>query len=327
MAALVTGGAGFIGLAVAEALLSAGEEVVLFDHRPPREPLAARLPSDRLRLVTGDVRSASDLAGALGSAGVDRVLHAAAITPAVERERTEPEHIVSVNVGGTATVLRAAKEHGSVDRVVVLSSVAVYGFAAPGAEGAYGEAHSCPAPVSLYGVTKLASEQTALRLGDLYDLDVRAVRLGPVYGPWEHPSGERDAMSPHLQVIEQALTGAPIVLPRPCAADWLYARDAGQGLRRLLFASSLRHPVYNLGGGAISDLPGWCGALAGVLPDVAWQMARQDETATVRYALEKDRAPLDNRRIANDIAFSPAFNGDAAARDFVAWYRQTYPAV
>ena len=67
-------------------------------------------------------------------------------------------------------------------------------------------------PVALYGISKVAAEQAALRIAQLRDIDVRVIRLGPVFGPWELPSRVRDALSPHHQILAMARDGIDVVL-------------------------------------------------------------------------------------------------------------------
>jgi UDP-glucose 4-epimerase/UDP-glucuronate 4-epimerase len=324
MALLITGGGGFVGLALAEASLPAGDEVVAFSRSPPPPALMQRIAHPGFRFVPGDVRSAADLDKVLAAAPIDRVVHAAAVTAGLRRETDDPRQIVDVNVGGTASLLAALhRNSGSapIARVVVVSSVAVYGFSEPARSGRYREDECCPAPAALYGITKLAAEQTALRLGEVYGIDTRVVRLGPVFGPWEHHTDVRDAMSPHFQAVEIAATGggSKAILPRRCPADWIYSRDAAAGLRAVLGAPRLAHRVYNLGGGAVTDLPAWCEALVPLFPAFTWRMAFPGEEPTISYGLVRDRAALDVGRLEGDTGFWPAFDLARAAADYAAW--------
>lgn len=318
MTVLITGGSGFVGLALAEKLLADGAEVCLFSAAAPPAALAARVACDRLRVVTGDVRSADALDAALALSGATHLVHAAAITPGPERELREARTILDVNIGGTVNAVERAAAAG-LARVVVLSSVAVYGFSPPAASGLYEEAGSAPAPATLYGISKLAAEQTALRLGALHGLDTRVARLGPVFGPWEYATGLRDAMSPHRQILAAARAGRSIVLPRTMRADWLYSRDAGAGLVALLRSDALTRTLYNLGAGRVSDLPQWCAALAQAGLPVDWRIAREGETPDIRYNLAQDRAALATGCIAAEAGFRPSADLVAQAVDYLDW--------
>lgn len=331
MSILITGGGGFVGLALAERLLAEGESVVLFDRAAPPAHLLLRLAQPRLRVVLGDIRSTADVDAALGAVDVDRVVHAAAITPDAVREARDPMSVVDVNIGGTVKLLQrcaAARQSGRrIERLLMLSSVAVYGITPPAGEH-YEEAGSHPAPVALYGITKLASEQAALRLGSLLDLDVRVARLGPVYGPWEYATDVRDALSPQAQVLAAALAGDAVVLPRSMRADWIYSRDAAAALAALALTPALQHAIYNVGGSAMTDLLQYCELLAARHPGWLWRLAPSGDgsdrgiQATVRYGLPVDRAGLAIDRLRADTGWSPAFTLAAAVNDQLAWQAQ-----
>ena len=102
MAILITGGSGFVGLALAEASLIAGDEVVAFGDAPPPPSLHRQLTQTGFQFVKGDVRSGADLQRALRAASIDRVIHAAAVTAGPQREADDPQAVIDINVGGTA---------------------------------------------------------------------------------------------------------------------------------------------------------------------------------------------------------------------------------
>ena len=105
MATLITGGSGFVGLSLAERLIAAGEKVVLFDVSAPLAGMLERPELAGAILLMGDVRDAADVDGALAAYGIDRVIHAAAITPNQARELDQPRRIVEVNIVGTVNLL------------------------------------------------------------------------------------------------------------------------------------------------------------------------------------------------------------------------------
>ncbi len=319
MAILVTGATGFVGLAVSAHLLEAGESVVLFGNQPPPDQLLRMMPHDRYRLCIGDIREPNDIERACGEDRIEAVVHLAAVTAGPAREMAAPETISSVNVGGAIALMKAMARRKP-RRVVHVSSVAVYGFADPGPAGTYAAGRSWPRPASLYGITKLAGEQVALRLGEVCGLDIRVVRLGAVFGPWEYETDVRDAMSPHLQMITAADAGEPSVLPRAMRNDWIYVRDAAEGIVRMLGAADGGgERIFDLGGGAITDLLQWGEALKPYRPYLSCRVAGPGETPTVLYNLPRDRAPLDNLAIGRATGFRPRFELAAAAKDYVAW--------
>jgi nucleoside-diphosphate-sugar epimerase len=150
-------------------------------------------------------------------------------------------------------------------------------------------------------------------------MDIRVIRLGPVYGAWESQTGARDALSPHHQVIGMALEGREVVLPRAMAADWIYSRDAADGIAKVSGATTLRYNTYHVSGGVLSDLTQWCGIIARHIPDFRWKTAESETGGNVIYSLPKDRAPLNIARLMADTGFQPLHDPEAAARDYLAW--------
>src|SRR5262245_42312352 len=122
MRAVVTGGAGFIGSHLVDALLAAGDEVTVIDHlrRAGKRPLPAGVT-----VVRADVTELGDVAAALSAARPEVVYHLAAQID-VRRSVAEPALDAHVNVGGTAAVLTAALDAG-VERVALASTAGVYG--------------------------------------------------------------------------------------------------------------------------------------------------------------------------------------------------------
>jgi UDP-glucose 4-epimerase len=195
--AVVTGGAGFIGSNVVDALLERGDEVHVLDDlsRGKRENVA-----DGVQLHEGDIRR--DAASVFAEVRPDVCFHLAAqIDVRVSVER--PELDADVNVVGTLQVLEAAREHGT---KLVFSSTggAIYGEC----EGPAPEDHP-RVPLAPYGVSKLAAEEYIAAYNRLYGSTHVSLRYGNVYGPRQDPHGEagvvaifmnalRDGRTPHI---------------------------------------------------------------------------------------------------------------------------------
>ncbi|MCX7685062.1 MAG: NAD(P)-dependent oxidoreductase [Acetobacteraceae bacterium] len=322
-AVLITGGAGFVGLNVAEALLARGEEVVIFGREPLPEAAAcafAALPG-RLAVLERDVREEAALRAAFAAHAVDRVLPFAAITAGPERESAEPEAVLDVNVKGVVATLRAARDSGGVRRVLLPSSSAVYG------ESAYthpvlDEAGTPCVPASLYGVTKYAVERLGLRLAALWGLDAVAARIGAAFGPWERDSGVRDTLSPFLALMQAALMGRQAVLPpAPLPSyDWVYARDLAAGLLKLLDAELPPHRVVNLASGLdwAPHVPALCEALAARFPGFRWRHAAPGEAPTIRLNDSRPRGVLATARAAA-FGWQARHTPDSAMADYASW--------
>jgi nucleoside-diphosphate-sugar epimerase len=155
------------------------------------------------------------------------------------------------------------------------------------------------------------------RIAQMKEVDLRTIRLGPVFGAWEHSSGARDILSPHHQAAQAAKAGKPCVLPRPIHADWIYSRDAARRIRALLTRQGLSGDLFNLGGGAITSVTDWCRALAALAPDFSWSIHAQ--SPTIRYPYAIDRPALDNRRIDAAVPSEAHLTLEEAAEDYWAW--------
>ena len=185
---LVTGGAGFIGSFLVEALLARGARVrVLDDLSTGRRE---NLPQGKVELTQGDIRDLETCRAAC--AGVEYVFHQAALG-SVPRSLADPATTIAVNVGGTASVLTAAREAG-VRRVVYASSSSVYGDAAAiikeeGEEGC---------PLSPYAASKVMTEELAAVFARCYGQELIGLRYFNVYGPRQPADGPYAAVVPRF---------------------------------------------------------------------------------------------------------------------------------
>jgi UDP-glucuronate 4-epimerase len=322
MPTLITGGCGFVGINLAEALLSKGEPVVLFDRRPLPDQARAALSAGHapLTMVSGDARDTGALTRLIREHRVERVVHAAVITSGVQREASAPGDIIDVNIGGTVGVMEAARASGC-RRVLYVSSGAAYGQTLDEA-GPLDEDASPSRPDTLYGITKYAAERTVLRLRALWELDALCVRLGTVFGPWEYATGARDRLSPQLQLARLALRGEAAVLPaREVRRDWVYSRDVAAGLAALLDAARASPALFHLSSGRdwAGFFPRWCAQLQAAYPGFSWRVAAAAEQPNIEYNAAADRAPMDVSRIAAGAGFVPRFGPREAAGDFISW--------
>ncbi len=188
MRCLVTGGAGFIGSNLVDALLARGDEVTVLDDLSTgrRENLEGALAAGA-ELAEIDIRDSVAVAALAGRAAPDVVFHLAAQID-VRKSVADPAFDASINVGGTANVLEAARAAGSRRVVFISTGGAMYG------EGAGKElplSESAPiAPMSPYGQSKYAAEGYLSLFERLYGLSGVSLRLGNVYGPRQDPLGE-----------------------------------------------------------------------------------------------------------------------------------------
>jgi len=180
---LITGGAGFIGAAVARALLRRGTPVVLLDQRAPAQ-LERDDPIAEATFVAVDVLDALGVARALKDHAPARLVHAGAIVGA-GLSIDSPVRTVTTNVVGLANVLEAARMFG-IGRTVFVSSQSVYG---PGRYAPVDEKHPTD-PDSPYGATKLASEKIGNVYHSCFGVDFVSLRMSHIYGPGR-PGGLR----------------------------------------------------------------------------------------------------------------------------------------
>jgi nucleoside-diphosphate-sugar epimerase len=316
MRLLITGGAGFVALALAEAALAAGHDVVLFDLLALPEPARAAFArfGGRCILEQGDVCEGDRVAELLERHRIDTLAHAAAVTAGPERERRAPESIATVNLLGTLAVIGAARG-AKVRRFLQFATGAGYG-PVPLAEGPTDEEKTPLRPTSLYGITKVAAERSAARLDELDPFNLVIARLGPVWGAWEWATGVRDTLSPMFHATRLALEGRTAALASEARTDWIYSRDLAKGLLTLLEAEAPRHKVYNVAAGERWPATEWFARLAEQVPGFAWRIAGPGETADIRST--PLRAPMSTRRMAEEFGFA-ARPRDAAFQDYWRW--------
>jgi len=200
---LVTGGAGFIGSNLTEALLSAGSTVRVLDNflTGKRENLAGigERYGNAFELVEGDLRNRAVVEQAV--AGVRFVLHQGAL-PSVPRSVADPVLSNEINVGGTVNLLVAARDAG-VRRVVFAASSSAYGDTP---ELPKREAMN-PGPKSPYAAQKLAGEQYMRIFFEVYGLETVCLRYFNVFGPRQDPMSMYAAVIPRF--ITAVLSGQP----------------------------------------------------------------------------------------------------------------------
>jgi UDP-glucose 4-epimerase len=189
---LVTGGAGFIGSHIAEALVKRGERVRVLDNliTGKRENIAHL--RDKLEFIEGDIRNYEQTRQAVE--GVQVVFHEAAV-PSVPRSITEPLLNHDCNVNGTFNVLLAAHEAG-VKRVVYAASSSAYGET----EVLPKQEAMLPTPLSPYAAAKLFGEYYCQVFTRVYGLETACLRYFNVFGPRQDPS------SPYSGVISKFVT-------------------------------------------------------------------------------------------------------------------------
>ncbi len=186
MRTLVTGGAGFIGSNLVDALIARGDEVVVIDDLSTgRESNLDSAGRNGAELVRADIREAARIAEIVEAAKPETIFHLAAQID-VRKSVSDPGWDAGINVAGTANVLEAARR-ADVARVVNTSTGgAIYGDVdtIPSPES------TPPAPMAGYGTSKFCAEQYCSLYARLHGLSTVTLRYGNVYGPRQDPLGE-----------------------------------------------------------------------------------------------------------------------------------------
>jgi UDP-glucose 4-epimerase len=186
---LVTGGAGFIGSHLVDALLERGDKVRVFDNLSTGKRENIERVRSKIEFIEGDLANREDVERALD--GIDIVFHQAALA-SVPRSVAAPLDTNAACVTGTVTLLDAARKHG-VKRVVYAGSSSVYGDRTAAAAKLETD---LPNPVSPYAAAKAAGELYCQSFTAAYGLPTVTVRYFNVFGPRQDPNSEYAAVIP-----------------------------------------------------------------------------------------------------------------------------------
>ncbi|WP_336035088.1 NAD-dependent epimerase/dehydratase family protein [Halobacterium yunchengense] len=293
---LVTGGAGFVGSHLADALAGGCDVRVLDDLSTG----SRRNVPDAATVLEGDVRDPADVAEAM--AGVDVVFHEAGLV-SVPASVEAPVRSHEANVAGTLHVLEAARREDA--RVVAASSVAVYGdpVDVPVHEG------DPKRPTSPYGVDKLALDHYVRRYHDLYGLETVALRYFNVYGPRQAGGEYSGVVSTFL---EQAQSGQPLTVhgDGDQTRDFVHVSDV---VAANLAAATTDHVgrAYNVGTGdsiSVSDLADLVVDVTDSASDVVHTDPRQGDVG---------RSEADPSRARRQLGFEARVGLESGLRDLV----------
>jgi UDP-glucose 4-epimerase len=305
MRALVTGGAGFIGSHLVDALVDANHDVVILDALTTglRENV-----NPRADLLVGDVADLETVAAAVQ--GAELVFHLAAAR-AVLRSVQAPLFTDRTNTGGTLTVLEAARAAG-VRRVVSTSSSSVYGGASlvPTPES------SPLIPRSPYAVSKLAGEHYSRVYWELHGLDTVNVRLFNVFGPRQRPESPYAAVIPlFIDAIRHGRT-FDVHGDGKQSRDFTYVDDAVAGYLAAATApaAACAGRAYNLAGGREHTLLELVALLEDVLGVAARPIHVGPRPGDVRRSL------ADTSAAALDLGWSPCVGFAEGLARTVAWH-------
>ena len=321
---LVTGGAGFIGSHLCQALIAEGHEVHVVDNLANgRWENLARLDDEpRLHRHQLDINERERMASLC--AGADSVFHLAAladIVPSIER----PLDYMRANFDGTLSVLEAARRAG-VRRLVYTASSSCYGIS---------QVHPTPeqapcVPRYPYALSKYLAEQAALHWNQVYGLPVVSLRLFNVYGPRSRTSGSYGAMFGVF--LAQKLAGQPftVVGDGSQSRDFTYVTDVVDAFVRAA-ASDVTGRVFNVGTGRPASVNHIVELLGGPVvhlprrpgePDITHADVREIQAALGWQA----RVPIEEgvRRMLAEIHHwkdAPVWTADGISRATASWFQ------
>ena len=238
---LVTGGCGFIGSHLVEALLQKGERVRVFDNRSTGKAKNIAHVKDQIEFVDGDLRELDAVHQAV--AGVDYVFHQGA-RPSVARSVADPILSNNVNINGTLNLLVAARDAG-VKRVVYAASSSAYGNipTLPRSETL------SPQPASPYAITKYVGECYCRVFTQVFGLETVALRYFNIFGPRQDPTSQYSAVIPKF--IHAYLHGnAPAIEgDGEQSRDFTYIANAVHANLLACHAEGVAGEVFNIGCG------------------------------------------------------------------------------
>jgi dTDP-L-rhamnose 4-epimerase len=348
---LVTGGAGFIGSHLVDALVAEGDEVTVVDMLVPQVHGAGstvpRFLPKGVSFFRADLCDDKLWAGALSR--VDTVVHLAAEV-GVGQSMYEIVRYVRANTLGTAALLQALLERrDQIQKLVVASSMSIYG------EGAYTCSHcgvfypklrpaeqlqrrdwemrceQCGTaaqpvptgedkplcPTSIYAITKRDHEEMCLTFGQAYEIPTVALRFFNVYGP-------RQALSnPYTGVAaifsSRLLNGKPVLVfeDGKQARDFVHVSDIVQAILLAVHNNEIDNDVFNVGTGRRLTVLDVARSLAeGIGVDIAPQMVNQFRAGDIRHCY------ADISKIRRALGYEPRVRFEEGVHELVAWIRQ-----
>ncbi len=308
MSALVTGGAGFIGSHLVDALLESGAQVRVLDDLSTGRLANLSQCRNQIELIEGDIRDPAVCRSAC--AGVDVVFHQAALG-SVPRSLIEPNTTIAINALGTANVFTAARDN-EVTRVVYASSSSVYGDSEqlPKREGQEGR------PLSPYALSKKMCEDLALQYNDNFGMEIIGLRYFNIYGSRQNPDGPYAAVIPRF--FSAVLGGNELVI----YGDGEQSRDftaVADAVTANLLAAQAPPPgetaAYNVASGRRTTVNEIARAIADLTGLEAQQKHEPPRAGDVRHSL----ADLSQARKGLD--YRPTITLEEGLEDCLAYYR------
>lgn len=315
MRILVTGGAGFVGSHLIEALLAEGHEIVCVDNMNDyydvslKEARLARF-KDKVTFYKIDIADMMALESVFQKHTFDAVAHLAA-QAGVRYSLESPLTYVDSNVRGTVCVFECARKYG-VKNIVMASSSSVYGDTKRRAS-AFSEDEAAVEPVSVYAATKRATELLAYTYHHLYGINVTALRFFTAYGPYGRPD------MAIFKFVSSILAGKPIDVYAhgQQERDFTYISDIVSGFL-LALKKPLRFSVINLGAGKPVGLNEFIRIIEGSLGKTAEKNMLPAQPGDVQ------RTFANIEKAISLLEYAPKVGIKEGVEKFVQWYRKYY---
>lgn len=308
---LVTGGAGFIGSNIAEALLQRGHRVVVLDDLSTgrMDNIFELQKHNNLKFIKGSIEDSGLLRSIFKSESISLVSHQAAVA-SVAKSVADPVKTMEVNVSGTANLFHIAAEY-KCKRIVFASSSAVYGDS-PELPKHESMPFSLKSP---YAMSKASNEMLAGVFTGLYGIDIVALRYFNVYGKRQDPASDYAAVIPKF--IMQALSNEPVTIEGDGGQtrDFIFINDVVNANVKALTGERLTGSVFNIANGeqtSIRDLAEMIIEALGSTSEIVFKPARMGD---IRDSVG------DNSSTVNNLGYRNAYTMREGLAATVAWYR------
>lgn len=315
MRMLVTGGAGFIGSHLVEALLADGHTITIFDdfnyyYDPQIKWHNVSGFQDKVTIVEGDIRDAILVERTFTKGKFDSVIHLAAragVRPSIQ----SPKLYFTTNIDGTFNLLDACRHH-EVKDFIFASSSSVYGV---NEKVPFAETDALIRTISPYAATKLAGEQICSNYSHLFGIRCMCLRFFTVYGPRQRPDLAISKFTERIlagEQIEQYGDGST-------ARDYTYVEDIVSGIISAINYRDSSFEIFNLGGSATTTLAELIGLIEAACEKKAQIKVVEEQPGDV------PRTFADVSKAHKLLGYAPHTPIAEGVKKYVAWFRETQP--
>ncbi len=306
MKTLITGGCGFIGSHIAEALVNDGEDVVIYDNLSSGYEQNIAGFRDKVEFIRGDVRDQETLKQAMQ--GITNIFHEAALVSVFESvEKPYDNH--DINLTGTLNVLTAAKEAGA-KRLVVASSAAIYGNdpTLPKHES------MLPQPESPYALAKITKEYYLSVFSKLYGLETVSLRYFNVFGPRQDPSSMYSGVISKFVDVITAGQDPTVFGDGEQTRDFVFVKDIVQAnLLAMRAPSAISGSSFNVGTGRRTSLLDLLDALKEITGNDFTVHFKDVRSGDIKHSVSDISAAV------NELEYKPKYDITSGLRELLNW--------